>query len=173
MIKWLSGLLDRIFVVLGAFIFSQAPHFFQHYSQRLGGHVAELQRQIAAMQQAAERSGKSLQSYVQKFLSQSDVDLVSQGEIMQEIIVRHFDLSEAYTALVNASAFSRSFAFLRHFQLDIAKMTLRDFKLGLTFSMEGLIYALVGIGFGYLIYWTLSQISTKVWRLVTNLANSV
>lgn len=166
MFKWLNRFLDRIFAVAGAFVFLQIPHFFQYYTQRLGGHLAELHLQITALQKVAEKSGKSLQEYMQKFLNQSDKDFMSQGEIIQGILTRHLDLSEAYRVLVNATPFTRPFAFLKHAQFDIAMMTLKDFTVGLTLSMEGMIYALVGIVFGCCFYWFLNLIIRKSYQTV-------
>lgn len=163
MLKWLNGLLDRVFAVAGAFLFSQIPHFFQHYTHRLGGHLAELQLQINALQKTAGKSGKTLQEYAQKFLAHSDEDFASQGEMINGIITRHTDLSEAYSSLINATPFTRLFAFLEYFQLDIAMMTLKNYTVGLTFSMEGAAYTLLGIGFGYLFYWLLSRMILKIY----------
>lgn len=53
MIKWIGGLIDRIFAVVGALACLQFPLFLQQYQQHLSGHVVELQIQIQAMQRAA------------------------------------------------------------------------------------------------------------------------
>ena len=165
MLRWLNGLFDRIFVVAGAVLFSQVPHFFQHYTQRLGGHVAELRLQIEALQQAAEKSGKNVHEYVQKFLSQSDLDFTYQGELMRSMFTRYTDLDQAYDSLIHSTVFTRPIVFLRHLQLDIAQMTLSDFTFGLTFTVEALVYALIGLGFGYLLYWILSTSVVTIFCL--------
>jgi hypothetical protein len=165
MLKWLNGLIDRIFVVAGAVLFSQAPHFLQHYTQRLGGHVAELRLQIEALRLAAEKSGKSVHEYVQKFLSQTDLDFTYQGEVMRSMFTRYTDLDQAYFSLIHSTVFTRPFVFLKHLQLDIAKMTLADFTFGVTLTVEALLYALAGMGFGYFVYRVLSGIVAKVFHL--------
>ena len=57
MFKWSVALFDRMFSVGGAVAFSQLPQFMQQYSQRLSGHINELDRQVNLMQNAAEASG--------------------------------------------------------------------------------------------------------------------
>jgi len=171
MFKCLNGLLDRVFAVTGAFLFSQIPHFFQHYTHRLGGHLAELQLQVNALQKIAGKSGKTLQEYAQKFLAHSDEDFASQGEMIKGIITRHTDLSEAYSSLINATSFTRLFAFLEYFHLDIAMMTLKNYTVGLTFSIEGAAYTLLGIGFGYLFYWLLNRTILKTYSGIKSSIN--
>ncbi len=152
MLKWIVNTIDRIFAVLGALIFSQAPMFMQQYKQQLAGHVAELHTQIEAMKQAATLSGKELTVFINKFLSNADIDFVRQGEIMQKMTERYNTLSETYLALETSSPFTRPFIFMSNFYNDIAKDTYKTFKFGLEFSFEGLIYALIGVLVGYCLF---------------------
>lgn len=152
MFKWIVNTLDRICAVIGALVFSQAPMFMQQYTQQLGGHVAELRLQIEAMTQAADQSGKTLELFIQKFTSNSDLDVMRQGEIMQKMLERYHSLSETYLLLSQSSAFTKPFIFVSDLYGDIAKSTLATFNFGLEFSLEGLIYALIGIFFGYSIF---------------------
>ncbi len=155
MLNWLGSLLDRLFAVAGALLFSQAPQFFQQYSHRLAGHVSELQVLISNIQTAAARTGKGLSEYVYKFTQHADVDFSSQGEMMNGIISRHIDLKKALISMQDATALSRPFHFLQSFNLEIAQSTLRDFQPGLLITAEGLAYALVGMGVGIAVYQTL------------------
>ena len=167
MFKWLNGLIDRIFVVAGAVLFSQAPHFYQQYLQRLGGHVEELKLQTAALQQAAAKSGKTFGEVIQKFLSNTDLDFAAQGEVLQSMFTRYSDLNHAYSSLANATVFTRPFVFLKYFQFDIAKMTLADFTFGLTLTVEAGVYALAGMMFGYFLYRGLAAVFIKMSCLIT------
>lgn len=152
MFRIVKGLIDRIFVVIGAVLFAQAPQFFNSYGQRLGGHMAELQRQISALQQAADRSGKGLAEYIHKFVNHSDPDVAMQGDFMQSMVARYSEISNAYLSLINADPWLRPFQFIYHLQPDITRMTLSDFQPGLSLTPESGIYALIGMGFGYLLY---------------------
>lgn len=150
--KWIINALDRIFAVIGALVFSQAPMFMQQYQQQLAGHVKELQLQIEKMTAVALHSGKSLEAYIEKFTSNADLDFMRQGELMQKMVERYADLSETYLSLNQSSAFTRPFVFMSHIYSDIAASTFKTFNFGLEFSLEGLIYALVGIFMGFSIF---------------------
>jgi len=168
----LRGLIDRIFVVIGAIFFAQAPHFFQAYTQRLGGHMAELQIQISALRSAAERSGKGFEEYIHKLVTHFDPDVILQGEFIQSMQSRFTDISSAYSAMVHATPLSRPFQFFQHLQLDVVKMTAQDFQFGLAFTLESGIYALIGMAVGYLLYFgirtvlRLPLIISKRWKAV-------
>ncbi len=157
MFKWINGLLDRIFAVAGALLFSQAPVFIQQYKQQLAGRVAELQSQVEKMRWVAHQSGKTLDMYIQKFVSQSDADFARQGELMQGMVMRHADLSTAHQALFESTVFSRPLVFARHFDFAIAKQTYSSFEFGFLFSIEGLVYSIIGVGIGYFAYYLFSR----------------
>lgn len=152
MLPIVGSLLDRVFVVLGAFAFAQAPHFFQAYIQRLGGHMTELKMQMAVLQLSADKSGKTLDQYIHKFLNHSDTDIVAQGEFMDSIVSRFSDISDTYYLMTHSPPLSLPFNFLQSLHLEIAKMTLQDFSMGLDLTFETTIYAIVGMGIGYLTF---------------------
>lgn len=164
MFKWLSFIIDRIFVVLGALLFSQIPNFFIHYTQRLGGHVSELKLQIDAMQQAALKSGKTLPEFIHKFQSHGDADIALQGGIMNDMMARFIDLSSAYTAMLDATPLSRPMVFFKSFQWNIAQMTFQDFTWGFSVTLEGAIYAFLGMFVGYLTYTSCRMIMRRTWK---------
>jgi len=164
--RWISGLTDRMFAVLGALILSQAPQVMNQYEHRLGGHIAELQMQIHQMELAAVQSGKTLEQYVQKFQTSPDEDFVSQGRIMGGMVKRLGGLSKAYNNLHHGSIFSRPFVFLYGMKLDIAKETLNSYQIGLAVNLEGLVYALIGICAGFFLYLISSRIIINLYCLV-------
>lgn len=165
MIAWLSHILDRVFAAVGAFLFSQIPAFMQQYTQRLGGHLSELNHQLVQLQKVAKLSGKTLPDYVAKFLGSADLDFVRQGELMQQLIERQQVLAQAFTHLIHADAFQRPLFFIRYIQFDIAKGTMQSFQPSLTFSEEGLFYALLGVLAGYGIYALFLRAVTLIGRL--------
>ena len=152
MFKMLHGLFDRVFALLGALTLSQAPMFMQDYTQQLSGHVAELQFQVNTLHKAAERTGKTLEQFIQKFEDSPDLDYAIVGVIMQDMIDRFKNLSHAYNSLIQSSVFERPFVFMKYFDSDIAKSTYENYHLGLSFSLEGIVYALIGLYLGVLLY---------------------
>ena len=129
MFKWIGGLSDCVCAVAGALVFLQAPLFIQQYKQQLSGHVSELQLQVEVMRQTAMQSGKTLDQFTNKFIDNSDPDFSRQGEIMKNMVDRWHQLSDAFTALNNASILTKPFAFLSHFNLTIAKEAAHSYTL--------------------------------------------
>ncbi len=150
--NWLSAIIDRLCVVAGALIFSQAPQFFSQYTQRLAGHAEEIKIHTAAIRYAAQKSGKELMEYVQKLSSHPDLDVSLQGEMMQNMMIRQVELSKSFLAMQDATPFTRPFLFLKYFNPDITKATLMQFQPGLVFSMEAMVYAVVGMGIGFSLF---------------------
>jgi len=165
--KWFAWFFDRLFVVVGALTLVQAPLYMHEYSQRLAGHVSELHYQLGKTQHAAEQSGKTLEQYIQKFIGSSDLDFSLQGKIMHAMVQRSQNLSDSLNAIENASVLSRPFVFLAHVDLDIAKGTLAAFHVGIPLTIEGIIYALLGIAMGYCLYRIFHRIIRGLFRLFT------
>jgi len=164
MFKWLGGLIDRFFAVIGAIFFAQVPLFMQQYSQQLIGRTAELRFQVDAMRQIANTSGKTLGQLMQKFLENSDADVALQGEIMLTMVNRWHHLSEALAAMQESSIWTRPFVFLTHLDNDVFFSTFEQFKIGLPLTPEGGVYALVGIVLGYSIFSVLKYTEYKIYR---------
>jgi len=150
--SFVGKIVDRVFAVGGAFLFCQLPLLMQQYSMVLSGHLAESRRQINMLQHAASLTNKTLQEYIAKFLKQQDLDFVHQGEIMQAMQLRYEDLQQAYTALSTSTVWSKPFVFVKHLDSDVFFDTIVDFTPGLALTFESFIYAVIGVGFGVLLY---------------------
>lgn len=170
MLQWFGGLLDRICAVVGALAVSQIPLFIQQYKHQLSGHVAELQIQVDAMRQAASHSGKTLEQFIKKFVDSQDGDFSLQGEIMQSMVSRWHSLSDAFFALKDASLFTKPVVFALHFNPAIAKETMDSFVPGIPLSLEGGVYALIGIGVGYFVFYLVKTAVVGFTRVFIRLA---
>lgn len=149
MANWLTGLLDRTFAVVGALICAQAPMFMQQYAHQLSGRVAELKLQVDSLSKAALQGQITLQQLIQKFVNSSDADFARQGELMNWTVDRYESLSMALQNLMTAPATVKPFIFMRDFNWDIASNTLTNFHIGIPFTLEGIVYGIIGIGLGY------------------------
>ena len=158
MIRFLGSLIDRLFVVLGAFIGSQIPEFMNQYTQRLAGHVNELNRLVDNLQKIAGFSDKSLDQYIHKFITSTDPDFSRQGEFMQGVVTRWHELTFSLQALRESTMWNRPYVFISHLNADIANSTLRAFSPGFTLTIEGLCYAGAGLLIGYLFYQSISKL---------------
>ena len=152
MMHFIGSLLDRLCVILGAFIGSQIPQFMQQYSQRLAGHVDELHHLLNNLRQLATHSDKTLEQYIQKFATNADPDFAHQGEFMQQLVGRWQELEHALYHLVHSSIWARPYFFLKDLQTDIAQATLLSFQPGISLNLEGLCYAGAGVLIGLAFY---------------------
>lgn len=161
MLRLLGGLMDRVCAAAGALLFSQAPLFMQQYTQQLVGREAELRLQMNGMQQTAAISGKTLEQLIQKFIDSPDSDFHRQGEMMQSLVSRWHHLSDALLAMQTSSTWTRPFEFFYYLDLDVARSTVKSFAFGLSFSSEGMTYALIGLMAGYLAF----SVLRKLWQI--------
>ena len=152
MMKWILGFLDRLFALMGAFLFSQLPLFMQQYAQQLAGHVDELRLQVSALEKLASQSGKTLDQYIHKFCISSDTDCTLQGQFMQGLVQRFQELSASLMSLQQANTWQHPFVFMKDFQLKIGLATYAGFTPGFAMTFESVIYLLGGLFVGYLFY---------------------
>lgn len=162
----IGSLIDRLFVVAGAFIGSQLPSFIQQYTQRLSGHVEELSRMVNTLRQAAAQSDKTLEQYIAKFISSSDPDFSKQGEFMQSMVVRWQELSISLRQLNETTLWNKSLVFFKGWSSDIVKATFASFQPSLSLTVEGFAYTAIGFFIGYLAYRALKKVITTCWRCV-------
>ncbi len=172
MFRWLNSLIDRIFAAIGGLVFLQVPQFYQQYTQRLAGHVDELKIMIGTITQAAEKNGKGLIAYIHKFLQHSDPDFASQGAMMKMMVDRESQLSNSLLAIQEAGPFSRPYYFVKNLNIDICWATLKDFQPGLMLTTEALLYALLGICAGVLLYKSIAFLFKWSIKLVVRLLPS-
>jgi hypothetical protein len=142
---WLDGLVDRVLAVAGAFLFSQAPEFFQQYLQRLGGHLDEARRILAQFEGTADQAGLTLDRFIAQTSANADTAVARLAQVMSDALARVQHLEAAYTSLRDASAWTRPFAFLRHLDGGIARATWSDYRPALPTTLEGLAYAATGM----------------------------
>lgn len=165
MLRFTVTILDRVCAVAGALLFSQLPLFMQYYTHQLIGHVAELQWQVSTMRHSASMVGKSLEQYIAKFTQHADAEFSLQGRMMQQVVDRWHHFSEGLQSLQQASVWEKPFLFLRNFDLSIVKTTLAAYQPAIPASMEGGIYAFIGLLAGFSFFWILKKAVTAFFSL--------
>lgn len=148
MIRFLKNSFERIVGAFFLLLFCQFPLFIQQYEAHLSGHVKELQRFVASIQNNADASQKNLHEYVAKFVDNPDPDFSRQGKLLQELIVRYERMQKGYVSLQQASIWSRPFVFTKYAEADVLQETWKGYKVGLSMNLESAIYALCGLFFG-------------------------
>lgn len=146
--RCIQKILERIVISLCVILCMQLPFFITQYTHQLRGHVDELEWQVKQMEKSASHSRKNLDQYISKFTKNSDDDFANQGIMMRAIVHRFEKLSHAWMQLKNSSLFTRPFVFFRYVQLDIFSATFNDFKMGISFTLESIVFGLIGIFIG-------------------------
>lgn len=162
MLRTLGRLFDGIFVFVGGLLFSQLPFFTQQYQQQLMGHIQELKLQVDALNRIAETLGKPLDQYIQKFRESSDPDFASQGSFLNVMVERLNELNATLTSFQEASVLKRPFVMLAHFNSDVAASTWSSFSFGLSFTVEALVYFLLGMSLFYFLFLGISYAFLRV-----------
>jgi hypothetical protein len=148
-----DSLIDRIVAVLGAIGFSQFPGFMRHYTQRLGGHLAEAERNLQTWRDVAAKAGiPDIQTLVHTYLSSDKVEVLEAGRKCAADVTRSGQLENALSAITSASPWSRPVAFMTHLDPDVARSTASDFAPNVPLDLESLIYAVVGLVLVSLVY---------------------
>lgn len=136
---------DRVLCAAGAVLFSQAPEFMQQYLQRLEGHLDEARLALKSFQEAAARSGMTLDQLLAGAASNPDPGMARLGAAVRESVSRVGTLQSADEALRAAGVWSRPFVFLAHVDPSIARATLSIYRPAVPTTAEGLCYAAAGV----------------------------
>lgn len=145
-------LLDRALCVLGAVSLSQAPEFFQQYLQRLGGHLDEARTVLARYESVARESGITLAQLIEATRAQASAPVAKLGTLIVEAQARVEALATAEQALRAASLWTRPFVFLAHHDSGILHGTWAAFKPAMPVTLEGAVYAGVGMVLALLLF---------------------
>jgi hypothetical protein len=138
-------LLDRVLCVAGAVLFSQFPEFIQQYFQRLGGSLSEARTAVSRYRDVAAKSGMSLDQLIADSARNPDPSMVRLGGVIGPSVARLDKLAAADEALRNSTLWGRPFSLVTHLDWGIARATAADFKPAVPTTVEGLVYAGVGI----------------------------
>jgi hypothetical protein len=152
-LKAIDSVADRVFSVLGALTLAQAPAFIAHYLQRLAGHLAEAERNVAGWTAIASKAGLGdVVELAARYRSSTDTDVIAAGNKCLADMQRVEQLRDALSAIRDAPAWRRGIEFLFNMDRNIAAGTFGDFTPNLPVSMESAAYALLGIIAGLLAY---------------------
>ena len=151
-LSFLESVIDRIVSVIGALIFIQIPAFIVQYQQRLGGHVDELSRLVQQYKSAAANNGRTIEEFIKLHLNSGVNEFISTGKLMSENMERFSALSQALQNLSEASGIKKLFVFLKGIDFDIFAGAYKDFVPGISFSLDSILYCIVGIIFSMLVY---------------------
>lgn len=143
LLQSVGNLADRILCVVAAVFLLQAPIYMNQYQNVLSGAQMESEISYERLRQIAADFDQTLTEYLGELLANDNPKVVANAEADQEQIDRYESYTEALGALQSASVLTRPFVFTSHYDPAIASAVV--FEPGLPLTMEGFVYALVGI----------------------------
>lgn len=145
-----GSLLERIVVFFAALLLSQAPQYMNLYLNVLSGAKAAYEKSVKEIGEKAGELGMSTKEFIDDLVKSQSQAAKKSGELHQNQI-KHLDAAKkAFDAIKNASAFTRPFIFLKHVDWALAKNV--QFQPAFPFTFEALIYVIVGIILGMILF---------------------
>lgn len=139
----LGNLTDRIICVVAAVVLLQAPIYMNQYQNVLAGAQQEAALSFNSLAQIAADFDQTLREYLDELLANDNPKVVANAEEDDEKIKRYESYTASLEAFQQANVFSRPFVFLGHYEQRLANAV--EFQPGLPITMEGFVYALLGI----------------------------
>ena len=167
-LRAIDGLADRVFAVLGAMTMAQVPAFIAHYIQRLGGHLAEAERNVAGWWTIAHNAGcPNLVQLAARYRANGTAEVVAAGNKCLADVQRVEELKASLSAIRDAPAWRRGIEFLSNMDREIVAGTLKNFKPNLPMTLESAAYALLGIVAGLVLYSVLKALLKMLGHAIT------
>jgi hypothetical protein len=152
--KYIGGffgsLVERLFVFFAALLLSQAPQYMNLYLNVLSGAKATYEKSVKEIADKAAELEMSTKEFIDDLTKSTSQAAKKSGELHQSQINNLENAKLAFDAIKNASAFSRPFKFLKHVDWALAKNV--QFQPAFPFTLEALMYVIVGIVLGMLLY---------------------
>jgi hypothetical protein len=133
-----------------AVVLSQFPEYAQQYTQRLGGAVDELQREVAQFERDASAGGLSRTEALERYNASNDDFLAGRGISMTFTLQRYDELSAALQRIEGAGPVERFQQLPAYLDSDIGRRTLEAYKPAVPVTPEGILYAGAGFIVGFL-----------------------
>ncbi len=139
--------------LVGAVAGSQIPNYMDQYTQALGGAVDEAAKQVAGWQNIADKvTGGSLDKLVSAYQSGGEPAITALADKVAGDVARHGSLESALSAITNAEAWERPFAFLANLDYSTSVEAIKNFSLGIPLTWEAAAYTVAGFVVGAVAY---------------------
>lgn len=146
--------IDRAVCLCFAIFFAQAPLYIEQYQHVLSGALAEARINYEDIEKRANELNMSVEKFISyqfeasKMFEERGDTLRARvfdetGKHLQAAVARFEQYKISFEALSNASVWERPFVFFEHKDENLLEAL--DFKPGLPFSEEGLVYIIVGL----------------------------
>jgi len=145
-----GSLAERLFVFFAALMLSQAPQYMNLYLNVLSGARATYEKSVKEIADKAAELEMTTKQFIDDLTKSESQAAKKSGELHQSQLNNFEKVKLAFEAIKNASAFSRPFVFLKHVDWALAKNV--QFQPALPMTFESLLYVIVGIILGMLLY---------------------
>lgn len=129
--------------MVAALVLLQAPIYMNQYQNVLAGAQQEAERSFDRLREIAAGFDQTLDDYLAELLANDNPKVVANATEDQEKLDRYYGYTSALEGFEQASVFTRPFVFLRWYDPALASAVV--FQAGLPITMEGFVYALLGI----------------------------
>ncbi len=147
--KKLDSLAGTAIAVITGLASLQLPAFMHAYLQRLGGHLDEARLGLVALKAGqAEKIGQ---------------DAILREQLAATAQERVDYLEGAQSAIIQAGAFEKPIIFITHLDSDITLAAAQSFTPALSLDLPSLIYAVLGIVVGWLL-WGIIKAPARLFR---------
>ncbi len=141
--KMLSGLLDRLLLLLAVLAAGALPSFVQQYIQRLGGRLAQVELDLAPWRDIANRMfGGDLQRLIQHHLDSGDAVFIAEAAAIDAMRASERELQAALAAM-QGDLPQRIYGWATHVNWSDAEATWRLYEPQFPLDPQGLVFALV------------------------------
>ncbi|HMV34374.1 MAG TPA: DUF2937 family protein [Turneriella sp.] len=148
--SFFGSLAERLVVFFVALFLSQAPQYMNLYLNVLSGAKAAHEKSVATLTEKAQELDMTVQQFIDDLLKADSKVSKSSGQVHQKQLADFENTKRAFEALKNATAFSRPFVFIKHVDWSLAKNV--QFQPAFPLTLEALMYVLVGIILGMILY---------------------
>ena len=152
----IGALLDRIVCIVFAVVFAQGPVYIAQYLDVLAGARMESEKNLRKVQEQAEDNGVTVEDFVSRLLGNSDPLVRSSGETIQNLLVSYEQYESAYSAISTANVWQKPFRLIQHFDPSIGEALV--FNPSVPLSIEGAVYAFIGLIIGWLLFSLIASI---------------
>lgn len=136
---------DRIICLAFAIFFAQAPNYIAQYVDVLSGAHMEAERTFTKVSEQAMQFGMQADEYIRTTIEDTAEGSPARQliEVTANTVKRFYNYQKALTAIKNATPWARPFVLLQHYDPQIHSAI--DFEANLPITVEGGVYALIGL----------------------------
>ena len=139
MLALINNIIDRCFFTVTFIVGVQLPEFIQQYQQRLAGHLAEAQAQLAQFSLIAQQHfDGSLITMIKRYKGNSEASIISTGELIERLSVRVDYLSNHLEQITRSDYLNRVYQFILSLDKQIAGGTAEQFSMAIPLELNAI-----------------------------------